>query len=61
MYQTTVKIEGFVTVTSERKLSPGEVMAYLEVETKDEYEASPVIEVVEREITSKEISSHVNT
>ena len=56
MVQTTVKIEGFVTITSEREVHPNEVMAWLEVETKDEYDQSPVIELVEAEIVSKELA-----
>jgi len=57
MIQTTFKVTGFVTVTSEKPLKANEVVITLDAETNEQFEGSDIEEVMECDITSKEISS----
>ena len=64
MKQVTIKVEAFVTVTVPDDISDGSILTNvipsIDVETSSDYEDSPVDEVIETAITSKEIQSSVN-
>ena len=59
MKQLTIKVEAYVTVTVPDDIDDKDVLTnivpYLEVETSSELEDSPVDEVIETHIESKEI------
>ena len=54
MYQTTIKIEGFVTVTSQNPVKAEDIVVYLEAKRQNN-----VLDVIETEITSKEVTTEV--
>jgi len=60
MYQTTIKVEGFITVTSEKPLNINkDVPVRLDVWDKSDNEDSKVTEVIETEVITVEKQNQV--
>ena len=58
MYQVTLRIEGFITLESPKRLKGDEIPVMLTVPVEEmEREATETFTVVESEITSREINS----
>ncbi len=57
MIQSTIKIEGFITVLSEKPLKLNQTVIYITAEDQLEYDDSPIIVVNESDVTTKEIVS----
>ena len=60
MYQTTIKVEGFITVTTDKNVKPEDITISLDVhEDIFMYEHDCDIELNETNVTSKTISTVV--
>ena len=61
MKQITMKVEGYVTVeVDDFGVKPDDIPVKLDVFTKDDVENSRVVEVIETDITIKEIQTAVD-